>query len=390
MKTIKSKPRIGIITTHMDGRLAKGTAIFIHNLVSGLADYRGMFDISLIHRNHSEDKLYEAFSEIIMPRVSLPRFSGILSELFFYLMSWVTGNIFDILFYPYAHLHPLFFLAPARRIVFMTMDGGPRTAWRDAPKGYGKPTLIPRIFSFRINAFLAFSEFGRQGISHTLRISLQKVFIVPCGVSDRFKPMAIDDHTKVRLAQDYGITFPYILDVSRFDPHKNILGVLEAYALLVKKGCPENLVFVGGEHMPDYSAKVRTRIRELHLEERVQVAPYIPENDLPYIYSGASVFLFPSFYEGFGLPLVEAMASGCPAVTSNTSSLGEVGGDAVLTVNPDNPSDIAEAVERLLTNENLRCDLIQRGLARASIYTWANTTAALVKVFSGVLSEKER
>lgn len=385
---MKRKPRIGIITTQMDGRLAKGTAIFTRNLIEGLIPYRDRFDIFLIHRAHSGDAVYEQFSEIMMPCVSLPRFSGILSELFFYLVSWVRGGIFDIMFYPNVRLHPLFFLAPAKRIVYMAIDGGARTAWPEAPKGYGSPThTIPRIFSFRISMFLAFSEFGRKGIVQTLDVPSKKVSVVPCGVHVRFKPLPIDGEAVERL-QKYGIEMPYLLDVSRFDPHKNILGVLEAYALLAKKGRPEKLVLVGGEHMPDYSARIRARIRELHLEDRVHVAPYICEEDLPIVYAGASVLLFPSFYEGFGMPLVEAMACGCPCVISTSSSLPEIAGDAALTADPKDPHAIADAVERILADKRLRGDLIQKGRARASLYTWENAVSALVNVFWHVLLTK--
>lgn len=386
---MKSKPRIGIITTYMDGRQAKGTAIYIKNLIKGVTAHRNTFDISLIHRNRSEDALYQSFIEVLMPQISLPRGASFVSELFFYLRSWLKRDIFDIIVYPHPHLHPLFFLAPAKRIVVIAMDGGPRTGWLEAPKSYGyPPQLSSRLFSFRIQAYIALSEFGRRGIAETYHVPVGKVFVVFAGVHERFKPMILNEALKARLGWEYGIKFPYILDISRFDPHKNILGVLEAYALLVKKGRPENLVFVGGEHLPDYSAQVRARIRELLLEDRVLVAPYIPENDLPYIYSGASVFLFPSFYEGFGLPLVEAMASGCPAVTSTTSALPEVGGDAVLLADPNNPQDIADAVERILTDKNLRGVLIRRGFARASLYTWENAVSALVNIFRRVLLTK--
>lgn len=382
---MKSKPRIGIITTHIDGRLAKGTAIATRHLISSLVPYRDRFDISLIHREHSEDILYRKFSEILMPQISLPRFSGILSEFFFYVGAWLRGNVFDIMFYPYARLNPLFFLAPARKIIFMAMDGGARTAWSDAPKDYGSPThVIPRLCSFRITKYLAFSAFGKRGISATFHVSPERVAIVPCGVHKSFMPMEISSVVQARLERTYGIQFPYILDVSRFDPHKNILNVLEAYALLVQKGRPEHLVFVGGAHLPDYSAQVSTRIRELRLEDRVHVTPFVAEDDLPYVYSAARVLVYPSLYEGFGLPLVEAMACGCACVTSNTSSLPEVGGDAVLTVDAQNFHDIASAVERVLTDEVLRRDLIQKGLRRSSLFSWEQAGSALIEVFEGV------
>lgn len=377
-----TKPRIAIDTTFMDRRAAKGTAIVIRHTVEELRKYKDEFDITLIHREEiPEDPLYKEFKEIIIPRIKLPKFSGIVSEFVFYL---TTKERFDIYYFSYSRLYPIFWLAPAKRIVYAAMDGGPQTAgYKEAAKG--KSRWWVSMFFSRISAFIALSEFGKKGIVETYGVPEEKVHVVYNGVDARFTPLAHKAHIQKELKDKYGIQSPYILDVSRFDPHKNILNILDAYANLVAAGdCHASLVFVGGRHMPAYSDQVVAKIRAHKLEHNVYVAPFIEDADLPKVYAGAEYMVFPSLYEGFGLPVIEAMACGTPVLISNIDALVEIsGGYAARVVDPYAVPSIQEGMRALCLGSHDPI-LVEKGTTHAQSFTWQKHGERIAALFNQI------
>ncbi|PYV20419.1 MAG: hypothetical protein DMG24_22800 [Acidobacteria bacterium] len=173
-----------------------------------------------------------------------------------------------------------------------------------------------------------------------------------------------------------------VLSVGVIQTRKNTINALAALALLSPK---YRLVLCGGE---GYGAKaVFDYIRAAGLESRVIYLGYAPPDRLPVLYQAASVFLFPSLEEGFGIPVLEAMAHRLPVVTSQTSSLPEVGGDAALYVDPHDRADIADKVVRAVEDANVRNDLIRRGRERAQKFTWRRAAERTCEVYEEVLSE---
>lgn len=370
--------RVAIDTTFMDRRRAFGTAIFIRESVRALLPYRDEFDITLIHREAiPEDPLYREFREVIIPRVRLPRFSGFFSELYFFL---TTRERYDVYYFAYPRISPLFWLAPGKRIVFAAMDGGPHTAGFMEYKNQ-KVSWMVRLFLWNVDAFVALTEFGRQGIAETYRMPLEKVHVVCCGVHPRFVRVEDKGAAAQIVSARYGLPTQYILDVSRFDPHKNILNTIRAFKrAVVDAGRPHSLVFVGGRHMPDYSRQVDALIAELELGERVIVAPFIPDEDMPLVYAGAAFFVFPSLYEGFGMPAVEAMACGTPVLVSDRGSLPEITAGATEVVDPYDIGSIAQGMERMFDPAHAD-DLAARGVERASFFTWQKAAEQLAEIF---------
>jgi len=178
----------------------------------------------------------------------------------------------------------------------------------------------------------------------------------------------------------YGIAGDYILFVGTIQPRKNLVRLIEAYRKL--EAGSWKLVIAGKKGWL-YEAVFR-RVRELGLEGQVVFTGYVAEEDLPALFSGARLFVFPSLYEGFGLPVLEAMACGTPVVCSNASSLPEVAGDAALLFDPLDVEGMAAAMDRVLRDEALRAELIERGLKRARRFSWEKcareTLAVLGKV----------
>jgi glycosyltransferase involved in cell wall biosynthesis len=181
----------------------------------------------------------------------------------------------------------------------------------------------------------------------------------------------------------YGITRPYLLYLGGINARKNITQLFTAYAR-IRERHPDLLLVVGGKRQWR-TGEIDAAFRRLDLASHVHFTGYVADGDLPALYSAAELFVFPSLYEGFGLPPLEAMACGTPVVTSNVSSLPEAVGDAALTVDPYDVGELVLAIDRLLTDEMLRADLRRRGLERASRFTWARTARETLAIYEQVL-----
>ncbi|HUO56397.1 MAG TPA: glycosyltransferase family 1 protein [Candidatus Paceibacterota bacterium] len=376
------KLSIAIDTTFMDRRRAKGTAIWIHEIVAELRNYRDEFDITLIHREKiPEEPLYHDFKEIVIPRLRLPKFSGFFSELLFFV---TTKERFDIYYFAYSRLYPSFWLVPARKIVYAAMDGGPLTAGYTAYGTNPKVSFLTRLFMRKIDIFVALTEFGRKGIQESYGVGPEKVRVVYCGLTDDFKPLPEKDTLRRELRETYGIESPFILDVSRFDPHKNIINLIHAYKkFLDDTHSGQRLVFVGGRHMPDYSDEVERLIHELGLSTRVFIAPYIETEDLPKVYNAADFFVFPSLYEGFGMPAAEAMACGTPVLVSNIAALTEVTNGAAEVVDPQSVDSIARGMTHML-DAAYRQELSRKGIVQAATFTWSKSGESIADIFRSI------
>jgi methionyl-tRNA formyltransferase len=384
-KQDEKKVRVGIDTTFMDGRAAKGTAIFIRELLEGLKSYKDELDITLIHRESvPQDPLYVAYKEVVIPKVPLPRGSGPVSELLYFLCS--RRSTYDVYYFAYSKLPPYFFLAPGKRLVSMQYDGGPDTAGFDLPDTQGKISnwMLPLMNRF-VDAFVATSEFGRKGLVEKRGLPASKVHVAYGGASNLFTRTPIEEAWKC-LEEQYAITRqPYIIASGRLDPHKNILRIIDAYDILRRKyGILHKMIITGGAHMPEYTEKVFAHIRELQLEKDVLVLRVREFSEMPHFYSAADVMVFPSLYEGFGLPLVEAMKCGVATVAAKGSSLTEVGGDATEFVDPLSSEDIARGIYKVLSNLEYRESLVRKGYDQAKKFTWEIHARSVVEIFKRV------
>jgi glycosyltransferase involved in cell wall biosynthesis len=210
---------------------------------------------------------------------------------------------------------------------------------------------------------LTVSEFSAVDIAERFRLSRDRITVAYQSPSPEFHPRD-KQRCAAHLAEAYAIREPYILYVGRIQARKNLLRLVEAYACLRKRGVVARLVIVGKKDW-QYE-RLLHKIRELGLESFVTFPGFVPFEDLPLFYNAAEIFVFPSVFEGFGLPIMESMASGVPTITSFGSSLEEVAGDGCLLIDPTDTSSIAKAMERALSDGDLRRDLIARGLQRAA------------------------
>lgn len=235
-------------------------------------------------------------------------------------------------------------------------------------------------FCDEADGVITFSEFTKAEMVSRYGTDPDKIYVTPHGIrSDwcRFGEKA----AKARVTE-LGIQGPYVLYVGTIEERKNIRRFLEAFAML--ENFPHQLVLVGNEGW--MSTPLAKLIDELNLSERVVWLGYIAHEDLSAFYKAADAFVFPSLYEGFGFPVLEAFACGCPVITSNTTSLPEVGGDAVEYVDPMDVLDIARGIEKVIGDEEYAADLGRRGHERMRLFDWSATARATVEVYRSVLA----
>lgn len=218
----------------------------------------------------------------------------------------------------------------------------------------------------------------------------EKIVVVPLGVDhSTYRPM-FNMCALESFKQRHSLG-QYILFLGTLEPRKNPAGLLKAYVVLCQEiglNCVPDLVFGGGRGWVNDSFNMLYSQLDEDIKKKIHFLGYLSKEELPFLYSGAQAFIFPSLWEGFGLPLLEAMACGVPVVTSTASSLPEVAGDAALLVDPYSPEQIAEAVYRILTDKSLASRLKSAGIRQAAKFTWEKTALQTFEVYK--IAAKER
>ena len=238
--------------------------------------------------------------------------------------------------------------------------------------------LIPLI-AHRADAIIAVSESARRDVLRLLRVPPEKVHVIYEGVAPIFRPVE-DARERERVRGRYGLRGPYLIAVGTVEPRKNLIRLSRAFRVVRdKRGL--QLLIVGGKGWR--GEEILREVRKMAGEAVVWVG-YAPSEDLPALYSGAEALVYPSLYEGFGLPVIEAMACGTPVITSNNSSLREVAGDAALLVDPEDEDDIAAAVRRIVEDSDLRESLRRKGLRRSIEFSWEEAARKTLKVYEQV------
>jgi len=175
----------------------------------------------------------------------------------------------------------------------------------------------------------------------------------------------------------------FVLYAGGVKPHKNLERLIRAFGIVRSRGLDHLKLVLIGDDISKYAA-LRRAVHDLQLHQYVRFLGHLPEETLAVMYRLAAVLVFPSLYEGFGLPPLEAMASGTPVVTSNVSSLPEVAGDAAVLVDPYDPEAIADGIYRVLTDERLRRDMVHKGIARAGQFSWEQSVRRVRAIYGEV------
>jgi glycosyltransferase involved in cell wall biosynthesis len=285
----------------------------------------------------------------------------------------------DVLFVP-AHVLPL---AHPRRSVVTVHDLGYRafpSAHRAADRLY--LDWATRFSASQAAAVIADSEATKADLTRIYGVSPGRVRVVYLGRDERLAPVR-DAETLAGVRARYGLAARYLLYVGTLQPRKNLVRCVEAFARLAGRPDQADLQLVLAGKRGWLYDDLFAQVERLGLAGRVSFPGYVAEGDLPALLSGALAFVFPSLYEGFGIPVLEAGACGVPVITSNTSSLPEVAGDAALLVDPHDVDAIADAMYRLVTDSALRAELARRGQANVRRFSWEKCARETLAVLEG-------
>lgn len=316
----------------------------VDSLRRSLPRYAWVLDVARALRNYKLQQTLKQHQDVIyhMPNFLLPKFDGI-----------SVSTFHDLTFLHYPHFHK-------KELVKMFE--------RELPKTLARATH-----------FITDSEFVREEMIRSLGVAPTKVTTVPIGVGPEFAPKSELEIATV--LKHYNLSYQgYILTVATLEPRKNLLGLLDAFMQLPKAlQARYKLVLIGAKGW--HAAPLKHKIETLQQQGVLAYLGYVPESDLSSIYAGAKAFVYPSFYEGFGLPPLEAMASGVPVLTSENSAMAEVVGNAGILTDPHNIEALSGALMRLLDDEALCLQLKTAGLIRAKAYTWSSCVKNTIQVY---------
>jgi glycosyltransferase involved in cell wall biosynthesis len=242
--------------------------------------------------------------------------------------------------------------------------------------------MIRRSLS-RGDRIIAVSQNTKTDLMDYFKVDGRKIRVVYSGVTDRFR-QSLDAPEISAWLEEFGIDRPYLLFVGNPKPHKNLDNVVKAYAKALKIfDFDADLVCVGDREGMEF--RIRQRAEQMGLGDRIRMVGHVPDEALPAIYQGATLFVFPTLYEGFGLPVIEAMASGLPVITSNTSALKEIAEGYGHLVNPLDVDEIANAIAQCMADDEHRQALVKLGLKRADDFQWSRTAEKTLEVYRAAL-----
>ncbi len=239
--------------------------------------------------------------------------------------------------------------------------------------------VVPKSVA-RAAHVLADSESTSRDLQELLHVPAKKITVVGAGVEPRFHPVT-DESVLVTVRRKYNLPENFVLGVGTLEPRKNFTGLIAAFTQIAADAPELHLVIAGGKgwlYEPIFAAAEASPARE-----RIHLIGFVADDDLPVLYSMARVFAYPSFYEGFGIPILEAMACGTPVITADNSSLPDIGGDAVRLVNANDSAALAQALVSVYADGELRARYIARGIERAAQFTWKRAAQKLLAVYDG-------
>ncbi|MDP3999635.1 MAG: glycosyltransferase family 1 protein [bacterium] len=364
-------------------RKAKGTALVVQKLTEQLlANFSDQAEVVLIRKaGPCSHPLAEKIRNIEIKVYPSPIFSTLISYLIFFISN---KESFDAVIFN-KFVYPGFWFLNSKKFVLLAYDAPANLIYKEkldlgTKLFYGFLGIAGKYF---LDSVIAVSKDARQAVIEYHHLNPDRVSIIYPAAGENFKKYSEDAKEKSRklLEDKYGIAKPFILDVSRIEPHKNIHTLIEAFSLLKSAHpIPHKLVIAGGRHLPKYTSMIEAQIKSRNLNQDVIIAPYIEDEDMPAIYNLADVLAFPSLLEGFGLPIVEAMSCGTPVIVSDIPVLAEVAGGAAVLADPKDPQQWADKIFEVLSNNSLRGDLIIKGLERSKIFSWQDAANKFLQI----------
>ena len=355
-----------------------GLARYAERLASALwQNFRDALDLTLVYNSHSGRRLPASLGSI--PALTLPlgqhrwRLGALTCQLL--RASLVEGRLpAGDVYHATEHLLPWMARPSVMTVHDLIFERYPQHHTR-ANRAFLRVAMP--LFVRRADAIIAVSQHTRRDLLEVYATPPQKVYVVVEGIDERFRPAGEADIRRVK--ERYSIRRPYLLMVGTLEPRKNHALAFRALARLKAEGWPHCLVAVGGGGW--LFDAVQRQVESLQLSDDVIFAGHVADADLPALYSGADCFLMPSLYEGFGIPVLEAMACGAPVVCSKVSSLPEVAGEAARFIEPLTAEGLADAVRQVLSNPKMADKMLSDGMRQAGRYRWQRAADETVQVY---------
>ncbi|WP_424353741.1 glycosyltransferase family 4 protein [Methanobacterium sp. MBAC-LM] len=370
---------IGIVSNFID-EYNGGIGVYTHQIVKNLGRMDTENNYHLIHYLKNNLDIYSQNSEIIIPKNRFVKGWG--SYMFwrhFTLPRELKKYNLDVVHDPY-ELGPFTFNQPFRKVITV----------HDLT-----PLLFPNLFKrgdvmlhrlllkktiSKADKIITVSYNSQRDIMEYFNVPEEDIEVIYNGKGENFRQLNSSQVAEVK--EKYRLPPRFILSVGGLHPIKNIPRLLEAYYLARKDGLEHKLVMVGGA--VDRAGEIFQIITTLGLEDHVIFTGVVPDDDLVGLYNAADLFLYPCLYAGFGLPPLEAMACGTPVITSCSSSLPEIVGDAAKLINPYDTEKLASAINMVLSDDKTMKKLIKKGLKRAERFNWRKTAGKTLKVYNEV------
>jgi glycosyltransferase involved in cell wall biosynthesis len=369
--------KIGIITDCVDDGAA-GVGVYTRNLVENLVRIDKRNQYFLVHYKKSNDSFYKGKAQIIVEMKQLPFYREFRKA---FLLPGLLDRIgLDVVHEP-MQIGP-FFLKKGFSSVVTVHDLSPLLF----PETFNRIVYLHHKYGMirilrNVDAVVTDSHNTRKDLLERFSVDPKKIRVIHLGVAERFKPA---NHLVCeRLREKLGLADPFVLYLGTLEPRKNLTSLIDAFHKLKKDIRMNHKLLICGAKGWKYS-NIFKRVKQLRLENEVVFTGFIDDEDLPALYSSAKVFVFPSIYEGFGLPPLEAMACGCPVICSNAASLPEVVGDAAITVSPYDANRLSQELYHVLSSKRLRQRLIRKGFKNVKRFSWKRCAEQTLQVYQEV------
>jgi glycosyltransferase involved in cell wall biosynthesis len=376
-----SKPRIGIITRSIDRSRKSGSGHHLAELLAHSVPRAWDLDITLVHYRENDDPIYELAPELIIPENPLAAAARLRKAGF--------GLIH---FSPLTIVSPIHFL-PAKKVATIhSAEPMLLPEYYSRTKRLHSRFVIP-CYARKLDALITVSETSRAYFAEHYRIPKERVHVTYNACSPAYRRLPASDLTP---ADKWPYPERYLFHISKFSERKNPWNLLRGYAEFLRRrraagarragaaapdaAEPEIKLVLAGSGWD--GPEVRSFARELGIEDQLITPGFVGEEEVVELLNRAEAFLFPSYSEGFGMPNLEAMACGCPVVTSSAFAIPEVVGDAALKLkDPADWRGLAELIEKIVNDETLRTELVERGLRRAGSFSWEKSAETLLEVY---------
>lgn len=371
--------KVGILS-HILGRRKSGIDNYLCNTIEEMIKAGHAKDLYLFHHEKSDLKIYSKTNDIITP---YPPYKFIKNLGVVKAIKNLDLDVFHLPFHWYSLISPFFLNSKVKKVI---------TIHDIIPILLQKELNLPHVLKLwgpslkliknRVDCIICDSEHTKIDCMNYLNIPEEKFKVIYLAAQENFK--VIDDKSSIKsdLKHKYNIQDPFILYVGIVELRKNIPLLIKSFAKVKKKGIPHKLVFVGAKSQD--LAVFYKLLDKLKLRNDAIFTGYVADEDMVKFYNLADIFILPSLYEGFGLPVIEAMACGCPVIASNSSSLPEVVGNAGVLIDPNDYRPWVDPIYEILTNDGFKQKLIKKGLKRSKTFSWEKTSKETWQVYEDV------